>query len=139
MKKQRFLQLGLGFGVTIDTYNSMYLYILSVNGQVATIAKVALNTLVSYTILYMGASTLKWTTPNSFVPFKRARTWNWKLKWHANNAQNLWFNHIFDFYNIYIYIYLFIFYLFIFFELHILNFTVYLYINSNDDLKPCKV
>jgi hypothetical protein len=59
MKKQRFLQLGLGFGVTIDTYNSMYLYILSVNGQVATIAKVALNTLVSYTILYMGASTLK--------------------------------------------------------------------------------
>jgi hypothetical protein len=89
--------------------------------------------------LYMGASTLKWTTPNSFVPFKRARTWNWKLKWHANNAQNLWFNHIFDFYNIYIYIYLFIFYLFIFFELHILNFTVYLYINSNDDLKPCKV
>jgi hypothetical protein len=55
----------------------------------------------------MGASTIKWTTPNSFVPFKRARTWNWKLKWHANIAQNLWFNHIFDFYNI---IYIFEFY-----------------------------
>jgi hypothetical protein len=61
MKKQRFLQLGLqlGFGVTIDTCNSMYLYILSVNGQVATIAKVTSNTLVSYTISYMGASTIK--------------------------------------------------------------------------------
>jgi hypothetical protein len=52
------------------------------------------------TRLVQGTSIIKWTKPNSFVLFKRARTWNWKLKWHTTIAQNLWFNHIFELYNI---------------------------------------
>jgi hypothetical protein len=43
-----------------------------------------------------GTSTIKWAKPNSFVLFQKKKTWNWKLKWHATIAQNLWFNHIFD-------------------------------------------
>ncbi len=50
----------------------------------------------------LGASIVKWATPNSFVPLKNVRTWNWKLRWHATIAQNLWFNHIFDLYNIFL-------------------------------------
>jgi hypothetical protein len=47
MKKERFFQLGLqlGFGIAMNTCNSMYLYILSVNGQVIEVAKVAPDTL----------------------------------------------------------------------------------------------
>ncbi len=36
----------------------------------------------------LGASKVKWDTPNSFVPFKKVRTWNWKFRWHATIAQN---------------------------------------------------
>ncbi len=53
----------------MGTYNSMYLYILSANKEVTTIAKVASDTPVSSTIPYMGASIVKWVAPNSFVPF----------------------------------------------------------------------
>jgi hypothetical protein len=83
---------------------------------------------------------------------ERARIWNWKLRWHATIAQNLWFNHIFDLYNIFLYIFNNKFYfknilqfIFIFIQkllertLYILDVIIYLYINSNDDPKPCKV
>ncbi len=53
-------------------------------------------------LFFMGMSTIKWAKPNSFVLFKRVRTWNWKLRWHATITQNLWFNHIFDLYNIFL-------------------------------------
>jgi len=100
----------------------------------------------------MGVSIIYWTTSNSFIPFKKERTWNWKLRWHATIAQNLWFDHIiFNFYDIflklkYIYIYIWILQLiFIFIQkllgkkLQILNFIIYLYINSIDDSKPSKI
>jgi hypothetical protein len=45
--------------------------------------------------IFLDTSTIKWTTPNSFVPFKRAQIWNWKLRWHATTTKTLWFNHIF--------------------------------------------
>jgi hypothetical protein len=50
----------------------------------------------------MGMSIIKWTKSNSFVLFKRVRTWNWKLRWHATIAQDLWFIHIFDLYNVFL-------------------------------------
>jgi hypothetical protein len=37
-----------------------------------------------------GMSTIKWIKPNSFVLFKKTRTWNWKLKWHATIAKKIW-------------------------------------------------
>jgi hypothetical protein len=51
---------------------------------------------------YKGTSTIKWAKPNSFVLFKRVRTWNWKLRLDTSIAQNLWFNRIFDLYNIFL-------------------------------------
>jgi hypothetical protein len=47
MKKSRFLQLG--FGVAVDTCNSMYFYILSANRQVAIVVRVTPDTPISYT------------------------------------------------------------------------------------------
>jgi hypothetical protein len=33
--------------------------------------------------------TIKWAKPNSFVLFKKVRTWNWKLRWYATIAKTL--------------------------------------------------
>jgi hypothetical protein len=47
MKKSRFLQLG--FGIVAHTCNSMYVYILSANKQVAIVSRVTLYIFILYT------------------------------------------------------------------------------------------
>jgi hypothetical protein len=53
--------------------------------------------------LLIGCAHSKMSHTQLLCSFQKEKDLNWKLKWHATIAQNLWFNHIFDSNTIYSY------------------------------------